>query len=661
MDLFKPIKKVVKRLQNYKEEKDEQQEVDDFIEKWRQQFEIDRQSKKAQDAQFDLDEEYYQGKRTFGNISEMMNNDRQIRTVVNFVRMMVESMIDLSIPEPDLRAVALDDETAVKLLSQYVSFVKRDADLTAINLENERRVKKFGTVFFKVHWNNAVKNGSYVGSIELSNPHPKLIIPNAGSIGMEDLEHYHHILNKTTKYILRRWPDITKDDLEEKAVLYKEYDEISDGTNTRPSMETNSGSDKGFNRYTIIETTYRDEDGDICKFWWSGDLLIKHIPKFYWHRDENREPTKTEILPVGTQIRIGTDPETKEPLYRTIEPQYDEEGEVILDEYGEPLGEEVEYYIPNKFDIVYQPYIPRDLCFWGTSMIEDIKDLYESFMKAFFMQEEGFLRGQKKIATDNDEDKQVIESAASEVITLKGQVREIDMRPSIDGVLWMEKMKEWMQLLTGSTNAVLGVHDPGVKSGRQAQLYVSQANYKVQLASAYKSEAYKQLYSLIADFAMAFCDDDRPFRLNGDKNNPEYASFSRLSMLRDDSGNVIYPNWDIEISAQSGWMQNKTEVLNSIVQLASQRAFEPTPGNIAYLRVLQKLGLPYLDGVIVELESEYKEQKEIQKMQMQGQAQGGQPINVDNVLAQLTPEQRQVFESLPPEQQEQLKAEIAGL
>lgn len=674
MGLFDNIKRSAKvvreRLADRKKKKQDEQEQQNFLDNWKQQFEIDRRAKSAIDSSFDAYEEYYQGKRRFGNLKdEGYNQNRDVRTVINFVRTPIEALIDLSVPQPDLTARALDDEYAVNLMNKYVDYVCKSANLEEINLANERRVKKFGGGFYKVHWNNQVKFGSYVGDIEISDPHPIHVIPNAGALNWDnDLEHYHHIVNQTEKYALRRWPKITKEDLEDKAVFYSEYDELNDGASKVVVDNTTTYStnkDTGLKRWTIIETTYRDEDGDICKFWWSGDLLLDHIEKFYWHRNEKGEPIDHEILEPETMIRSGQD-EMGEPIYKPLSQIVTDPELLVRDEFGNLIGVKVDYYIPTSWDIVYQPYLPKDLSCWGTSMIDDIKDLYEAALKAVYIQEESFLRGRKKIVTDNDEDAKKIMDPGSEVVKVMGNVREIDINTNIDGVSWVEWLWGKIQLITGATNAAMGIHDAGVKSGRQAQLYVSQANFKASIASAYKAIAYKKLYRIVADFAMAFCDDDRPFRLAGEKNKPEYGTFSRLAMLRDDSGNIVYPNWDINISCENGFMQNKTEVLNAVVQLASQRAFEATPGNVAYLKILQKLGMPHIDSAVAELEGEVNRQKQMAEQQQQmlmrqqqmqkaqqnqqpgitqgvGPPQSQQQINPEEIIKQLPPQQREVF------------------
>jgi len=653
--------------------KEEEEKQADFIAKWKTQFENDRKAKETIDNDFNTNEQYYQGKREFGNLRDAgYNQNREVRTVINFVRTTIEALIDLSVPQPDIAAVALDDEQVVKLMNKYIESVCRGSDLEEINMRTERRSKKFGGSFYKVHWNNTVRYGSYVGDIEISDPHPKHIIPNVGALDWDkDLEHYHHILNKTEKYILRRWPHITRDELEDKAVLYKEYDEISDDTGTvnNLSTETYSSSDSGLSRYSIIETTYRDEDGDICKMWWSGELLLDKVEKFYWHRDEDGNPTNFEILDPETLVRAGTD-ENKEPIVKTAaEANLDSDNE-IYDAQGNLIGIRVEYYIPTRWDIIYQVYLPRDLSCWGTSMIDDIKDLYESALKAVYVQEESFLRGRKKILCENEDDAKQITDPGTEVIVVRGNIKDVDLGTNIDGINWIEYLWSKMQLMTGATNSVMGVHDPGVKSAKQAQLYVAQATYKTNLSSTYKSIAFKKLYRVVADFAMAFCDDDRPFRISGDNNESQYGIFSRLGLLRDDNGNLVYPSLDINVSAQAGFMQNKSEIIGNIVQLASQKAFEPTPGNVAYLKLLQKIGMPYLEGIIRDLEAEVKKQQAMAEEQMKQkesqlknqpppQGQGGGNVDANAMVAQMPEELRQEFVKLPPEIQQQMLAKVA--
>lgn len=622
------VSKVVRQVQDFQDEMEQEEENRQLIEYWKKQFEADKRAKEPWNERFDQWEAEYSGSREFDNVKDVLRTqERQVRTIINFPRMVCEALLDLNVPDPNMQPVSPDDEQVVETLKAYVQYVTRatNPSLEQINLENERRVLKYGGAFWKVHWDNSIKRAGYVGDITISNPHPKDIIPNYAATSMEDLEHYHHVVNRTAKYILRKWKHLKLDDLEQKATLYKEFDEMIDSSKLiNQHSQGENDKDSGLNKYTVIETTYKDEDGDICKLWWSGDLVIEHINKFFYRRDEEGNPTTTEILEPGTEIRRpdGT-------MY-------------VLEDYAE-----VEYYVPKSWDLIYQPFIPRDKCFWGISIMEDIHDINEAIKKALYIEEESRLRGRKKIITDSEEDKQKLMDPYGEVIALRGTPQVVDFG-EYDGIAWIEKLKEWMQLLTGTTNAALGVNDPNVKSGKQAQIYVEQANFKVAIKSAYKAVAYKYIYRTIVDFAMAFVDEDRPFRLEGERQQAEYGVFNRLNMLKDMSGNIIWPDIDIDVSADMGLLKSRADIFNNMVQLAGQGRFEPTPGNLILLKVLHKLGVPMLTDIIEEMEA-----------QVQAQMQPQQP-DVNAIIQQLPPEQQQMFMQLSPEEQQVMIQQVMG-
>ena len=631
MKLPKPVRKLVNYVTEKRQSIKQRTEQEELVQDWKDQFEVDRKAKSEWDDRFVEWEGIYNGDREFGNLSTEANKDRTMRTNINFPRMIVERLIDPNYPQPDFKAVAADDEEAVDTLKNYVAYVVRAAEpsLEEINLIDERRVKKFGGTFRKVHWDNNIKRAGNVGDITVSNPHPKDIIPNKGATTLQDLEHYHHCANHTGKYITRKWPHISIDDLEDKAVYYDDLDNLDSDNVPFPSTnDFNSfeARETGLKKYTIIETTYRDEDGDICKLWWSGDLFIKQTEKFYWRRDEQGKPTKTEVLEAGSKVR-KTQPDGTSKLITLEKPT------------------EVEYYIPTRWDLTYEPYIPRDKCFWGVSLMEDIHDLNEAIKKAVFQAEERRLRGNKKILVDSENDKMKILDPRSEVVVIQGTYHGTVDLGAPDDIAWLEKLKEWLQLITGATNAAMGVEMPSVTSGKQAQTYIEQANKKIGNSSAYKAASYKALYRIVADFALAFADGDRPFRLTGDKDKAEYGSFNRLNMLKDKSGNLFYPDYDVEIGADGGFLQQKGQIMQVILDLANGGKFEVSPGNLRILKILKKIGVPYLEDIIDNMQEELDKAEQQAKMQaQQQQATAAQPQPQQGAI---TPQMVETFKQLP--------------
>ncbi len=605
----------------------ENEEDKALLDKWQRIFAIDKTEKVQWDDRFDDWEALYAGNREFGNVTE--EQEETPRTLVNFPKRFIELHLDLNIPEPEFKPVAEDDENAVKRLESQVKYTVRSAQpsLEEMNQQDERRVRKLGGCFKKVHWNNSIKRAGFIGDVELSNPHPKDILPNAGSTSIDDMEHYHHVVNRTGNYIVRRFKHkgVTLDLLEKKATLYEEYDEQLGSQDINVSHENKHEADSGLAKYSVIETTYRDEEGDICKLWWSGDLILDHVLKFYYRRDAQGNPMSSETYPEKT-VQVFREWNADGPQFTEIPPK-----------------SPVPLYIPNCWDIVYQPFIPRDKCFWGMSVYEDVGDIVESIKKQIYAGEEEILKGRTKIFTTDQSIANRLKDPYSEVIVCDdlGLVKEVQFTGDLAGhMAWITLMKGFLQELMGAEDPVLGKSSADVTSGKQAQMYINQSQALTDVTTASKIAAYKRLYRVIADFHLAFSDYDRPFRLDGagPQGADTYGTFNRLNMLRDRGGNFVYPDWDIETSAESGFMRQKSEILQAITWLATAGKFEPNPQNLILLRILDKMGVPHLKEAIKAMEDAAEQEKQAVKAQQEaalqaqlaaaqgGGVQPGQPL-----------------------------------
>ena len=585
----------------------------DLLDKWQRIFAVDRTEKDPWDEWFDRWEELYAGDRQFNNV----NSEQEVtpRTLVNFPKRFIELHLDLNIPEPEFKPVAQDDENAVKRLESQVKYTVRSAQpsLEEMNQQDERRVRKLGGCFKKVHWNNNIKRAGFIGDVEISNPHPKDIIPNAGATSIDDMEHYHHVVNHTGNHIVRRFKNknITLEMLEKKAALYEEYDEQLGSQDINVSHDNKHEADSGLAKYSVVETTYRDEEGDICKLWWSGDLILDHVLKFYYRRDAEGKPISEETYQEKTVQAFR---------------EWGKDGPQFTDI---PPGNPVPLYIPNSWDLVYQPFIPRDKCFWGMSVYEDVADIVESIKKQIYAGEEEILKGRTKIFTTDQSIANRLKDPYSEVIVCEdlNLVKEVQFTGDLAGhMAWLALMKGYLQELMGAEDPVLGKSSSDVTSGKQAQMYINQSQAMTDVTVAGKIAAYKRLYRVIADFHLAFSDYDRPFRLDGagPQGADTYGTFNRLNMLRDRGGNIVYPDWDIEIGAESGFMRSKSEILQAITWLATTNKFEPNPQNLVLLRILDKIGIPHLKEAIKSMEdaaAKAEAAQKAQQAQMEAQAQ----------------------------------------
>jgi hypothetical protein len=254
--------------------------------------------------------------------------------------------------------------------------------------------------------------------------------------------------------------------------------------------------------------------------------------------------------------------------------------------------------------------------------MEDLIDPQESLKKILYIEEEKLLRGTTKILTNDPNVQGNLQNPLSEIICAPAGtvVNAVKMDDGGDrGLQWIEKMKEYMQLLTRQTNAALGQETPEVTSGKQAEYYINQAMQIVDLAVAYKTSTYKRLYRVIADFYMAFGDYDRPYRLQGEGGQDIFGTFNRLALLRDMNGNLVYPDFDIEIGAEAGFLKSRMQILQLILALAKDGRFVPSPDNLMILRILDKVGVPHLKDAIKNMEAVLMQQQAVLQQQMQAQ------------------------------------------
>ena len=118
----------------------EKEEADyELLEQWKPVFEADKRAKAPWDKRFDQWEEIYDAGRDFKNMEDESNNaNKKARRVISFPLMIVQSLIDLNVPDPDFKAVAGDDEDIIEALKHYVMYVVRSAQpsLEEMNLHN---------------------------------------------------------------------------------------------------------------------------------------------------------------------------------------------------------------------------------------------------------------------------------------------------------------------------------------------------------------------------------------------------------------------------------------------------------------------------------------------------------------------------------------------
>jgi len=518
----------------------------------------------------------------------------------------------LNIPQPNILPVEKGDEEAAKMLEGMLTYKINRPEIERIVDENERIVKKASICWYKVSWNPNVDKHTFKGEIEITNPHPKNVIPQPGVYRVQDMDYLFHIENRTVDYVARRYGRQFKELLEDESAEY-EYLE-------QPSTESSYASSTETNKVSVVECWYKDEDGDVCLLTWANDVILRDIPKFYYKRDEQGNIIEREEI-------------------------------TIVDELGNESAVTVPAYIPRRFPLVPQYNIPKDKSLYGKSDPEIIKDQQEGIKKILSIEEEKLIKGTTKIFTNDETLKAKLTNAVSQVIYApnfhEGSIKAVDLKTPDNSY------KEYFHLLYQAAKDVLGIQDAwvgkapsdirsGVALRQLAQNAASRINTKVNG----KRLAFKELYQVMIDFMLAFYEEDRPYRILGSSNQYEYGMFSRAKILRaDDAGQYFYPEFDIMVDVSEGIPRDKMWTFEAAKELFAAQAMN----DIDLWTILEDIGFPKA--------GEIKERH----IEMRGQQQGGQPVGSEPLPAEQLPAELPLPEGGPPAAQGNLRDMLVQL
>lgn len=659
MDLLKPFKVVKKKLADIKEEKQQEYEQQEKLRKWKEKLE------RAIEAHSDYRTKCAKWDAIYNGTDEVEGSNVKARQVVNLTFQIIESSIKTDVPLPRVDEISIDDKDAKEMVEGMLTYMAQGPELKRITSQNERIVKKNAQAVFKVSYNPDYDGHSFRGRVEVINPHPVNVIPQPNVFRVKDMDYLFHIENRTISQICRRYGEEFRELLENESAEYQDLDTFNE-------FNVQSTSEKGI--VSVVECWYKDKDGDVCLLTWANDVILRDIPKFYYKRDEQGNIIDTEEVEIEE-----IDPITQQPVKKTVT---------------------VKCRVPKTFPFVIWYNIPREKNFYGKSDVEVIQGQQESIKKILSIQEEKLIKGTSKIFVREGlglENK--ITNATLQVIPTPDPNSDIvvkDMKtPDNDYVQYYQFIQQAAKDTLGITNAYQGKADSATLSGKAIQALAQNAEGRLEVKQFEKEIAFTELYQLLYDFIVAFYDDEIPYRIEG-SGSPKFGTFTKGKLIKQDkAGEWYYPEFDIYINADSGLARDKATILQNAVQLAQAKLLDP----VELWTILEDIGYPSA-SLVLDMEKQKQEaaqqaqiqqgvnpllaqklQAEQQKMDFEAQKQQlqierekmkhdleknklyeqGTPemeAQLTEILKQLSPEELELFASLPHEQKMQMVQQL---
>ena len=580
----------------------EKPEENKKLKKWQSKYENAKTKYQDELDNMEIQKKYYLGDRHVKvnpNKSTGYANKVSIN-VRNIVYELIESQIDSSIPMPKVTPIHEEDREQANIIE---SFLKNEMKLLNFNVLNdlqERLTPMLGGDFVLVEWNNQKGYHCTIGDLEVSNVHPKQVIPQPGITEIDKMDYIFIRTSQTKDYVKRRFG---KDVSEEEETDY----DIREGVTSEDIV-------------TVITAYYKNEKGGIGLFRWCGDVVL-----------DDMEDYQARIIEVCKECGAPKKGDVCEKCgskkFETITD--DSENITLTDESGIPVGNaSVPYYKPNQFPLVIRKNISMFDKLLGFSDVDVIDDQQDTIKKLGSKINEKLLKGGSYVTLPpglgietDDEELKIIrpdnpqQKALIDVITVQADVAQ-------DRVM-LETNYTWAKSSLGITDSFQGKYDSSATSGTAKQYSINQAAGRLESKRIMKNQAYAQLYELMFKFALAYADQPIPISSQGKDGQQEFSHFNRMNFLKVDAAGEYYWNDEFifDTDPTSTLLTNREAMWNQADLKLQSGAFGPLSEletNYLYWLEQERNGYPNASEIKKEIERRMEDRKQQQEMMQMG-------------------------------------------
>lgn len=465
-------------------------------------------------------------------------------TVRNITYEIVESQVSSDIPHPKVDAACYSEKKNrnARAIERLLLSVRDKLSYEELNDIDERYTYVFGGSVWYVEWDNSLRLGKEVGGVRLYCLSPMNFIPQPNISSVDDMEYCFLKFTTTRGELSRRYG------VDEDTLMLAEYD-FSGG-------DTTSDGDT----VTIITVFYKDADGEVGKFVFSGGITLYDMPKYYRRKirickrcGEGEElclckkkafyekDEISEILPRDILLSDGSEIPKFSPVI--------EGGYLSGSEGGFKMkNTEIPYYTPRSFPIVIRKNTSFGDSLFGQSDCEYIRPEQQAINKIESRILQKLLRAGITPIVPEDASISLNNSVFGQVIKMKpgesaSQYGKVDTTPDISqDIAEAERLYDHSKRILGISDALQGLDAYTPESGYARQLKISQASGRLESKRKMKHTAYADMDRLIFEQYLAFADEPRALVYRDAYGRIHNSEFNRYDFIEFDtvSGEYYY-------------------------------------------------------------------------------------------------------------------------
>ena len=578
----------------------EKPEENKKLKKWQGKFENAKTKYQDELDRMEMQKKYYIGDRhvkgnpnkTSGYASKLSINVR------NIVYELIESQIDSSIPMPKVTAIHEEDKDKAKIIEDFIKNEMKSLNFNILNDLQERLTPMLGGDFLLVEWNNQKGYHCTIGDLDVSNIHPKQVIPQPGITEIDKMDYIFIRTSQTKDYVKRRFG---KDVSEEEET----DNDIREGVTSDDIV-------------TVVTAYYKNEKGGIGLFRWCGDVVLEDM--------EDYQARRIEVCKECGAPKTGD--VCEKCGSKRFEVRTDDMETVRFVENEIEIEIQIPYYKPDQFPLVLRKNISVYDKLLGCSDVDVIEDQQDTIKKLGSKINEKLLKGGSFVTLPSDvgvdttdEELKIIridnpaQKALIDVITAQADIGQ-------DRTM-LEMNYQWAKSALGITDSYQGKYDSSATSGTAKQYSINQAAGRLESKRVMKNQAYAQLYELMFKFALAYADQPIPINSQGKDGVQVFAHFDKMDFLKMDAAGQYYWNDEFifDTDPTSTLLTNREAMWNQADLKLQSGAFGPISEletNYLYWLEQERNGYPNAGEIKKEIERRMEERKQQEAMMQMG-------------------------------------------
>ena len=460
---------------------------------------LDDAKEKASDTADELLSAYKQYR------GDLKLDGRPATAMRNITYELIESEVSTEIPLPKVSCYENVDvkQKNARRIEALLAALRDRLPFEKINDSDERMTYIYGSSLFLVEWDEASVTSGEVGAVKLTHISPMNFLPQPGVNELDDMEYFFLFFKASADELQRSYHF--------------------------PESELIKLDESEGDAVTVVVCFYKNEEGVISRFVFSGDTVLSDIEDFYARK-------RLVCRDCALDAVFCTCGGKKKLVSEDYEIAFDDIP--LVDGRSVKKGERIRYYKPKRYPLVIRKntsledsvFGQSDCLFIRPQQIEINKVLSRIHDKMMMSGLYPYKPEGCQFRYDNSIGGKVLNLRPGESPSMFGV---LDTSPDIaKDLAYVEATYRDAKRILGISDAYVGEGDSLSVSGKSRQVQVAQAEGRLASKRVMKNAAYAELDRLIFEFYLAYADEPRRVLFRDVFYRAEGDAFCRFDFLR---------------------------------------------------------------------------------------------------------------------------------